>query len=768
MALHVGQFNHSAGIQGWLSVAVHTLASWRYRSSSSRDYRLDLLRGFCVFAMIVDHVGGASWLYGLTGGNRGIVSAGEGFVFLSGLIAGLVYSRKMLRHGLTSTTWALLKRARLLYMITVAMTLAFVGLAVWSDLALWVDRTSGLGADTWQDVIVGTLTLRYAYHGSDILAIYTILLAVSPVLFFLLRAGKVGWVLFGSWSLWAAYALFPGVLNIWDIQNARYFPIAAWQMLFVTGLVIGFSVVKAEQRGPIRWSVAIQAAAPWAALAAVLLTVVAWTRATNPMDILPSASFNPTGLEYERWATGIWDKVYLGPGRLVGFATIAALSYATLTLFWRPIDRAVSWLLVPLGAGSLYAYVSHLFIVVAGYNLALLGFDEPELIGRNTFAQLGLVLFVWALVQLPSTLKDTRNVIGRMFRPRGLMIPRSLAGILTAVTMLLLMGHEPVSSAPRLPDPRQVQIPPFMPPAPPQVASSVSPPVVSPGVLSPTVPGDELMIPGLTVATEGPRSLPLRGGQLWPQAFMSQSLNRLMPYYVYLPPGYESGVGRYPVLYLLHGYYGSFIEWAEVGIHQAADELIRSGQIQPMIIVMPEGEQSYYVNHGNDGPRWGDYIVSDVVKEVDRNFRTIPSAESRAIGGLSMGGTGALHLAFSHPSEFGIVGAHAPTLKWERPEDKFSFADDEYYRSVNPLVEASELDGIDNLIILLDIGDDDAGWFSLDQLHDALDERSIPNELVYLKGSHSAEYWIEHQWYYLPAYDRAFRTGQFQVVVASE
>jgi len=187
-----------------------------------------------------------------------------------------------------------------------------------------------------------------------------------------------------------------------------------------------------------------------------------------------------------------------------------------------------------------------------------------------------------------------------------------------------------------------------------------------------------------------------------------------------------------------------------------------------MIIVMPEGEQSYYVNHGADGPRWGDYIVNDVVNEIDRNYRTIPSAEARAIGGLSMGGTGALHLAFTHPTEFGIVGAHAPTLKWDRPEDKFPFADDEYYRSVNPLVEASELDGFEHMIIMLDVGDDDAGWFTVDQLYQALDERGILSELNYLDGTHSAEYWIEHQWEYLPEYDQAFRTLQLTAQAPAE
>jgi enterochelin esterase-like enzyme len=560
-------------------------------------------------------------------------------------------------------------------------------------------------------------------------------------------------------------------------------------MLFITGLVIGHSVVTAEQHGPIRWSRAVRAAAPWIAVATVLLTGVAWMRAFNPFDLLPVASFNPTGLEYERWATGIWDKVYLGPGRLIGFAAIAALAYAAVTLAWQPIDRTTGWLLLPLGGSSLYAYVTHLFFVVAGYNLAVLGFNEPELAGRNSLGQAGLVLVVWAVVQLPSALRDLREAVRQQPRLQGLMLPRSLPGIFATVMMLLLIGHEPVFSAPRPPDAGQVQVPPILPPAAqpnpalnpaplpqgnpalnpaPQVNTVVNPPVVNAGVLPPTVPGEELMVPGLTVATEGPRSLPLHGGQLWPQAFMSQSLQRLMPYYVYLPPGYEKGTGRYPVLYLLHGYYGSFIEWAEVGIHQAADELILSGQIQPMIIVMPEGEQSYYVNHGEVGPRWGDYIVTDVVKEIDRNFRTIPTAEARAIGGLSMGGTGALHLAFTHPDEFAIVGAHAPTLKWDRPEDKFDFADDEYYRSVNPLVEASELDGLENLIVLLDIGDDDAGWFTVDQLHDTLDERNVYNELTYLQGSHAAEYWIEHQWEYLPEYDRAFDMARERAAAPAE
>src|SRR5215218_9537606 len=77
------------------------LASMRFVASPlGRDPRFDLLRGYCVFAMIVDHVGGTSWLYALTGGNRGPVTAAEGFVFLSGLVLGIVSRRRVSRDGL--------------------------------------------------------------------------------------------------------------------------------------------------------------------------------------------------------------------------------------------------------------------------------------------------------------------------------------------------------------------------------------------------------------------------------------------------------------------------------------------------------------------------------------------------------------------------------------------------------------------------------------------------------------------------------------------
>src|SRR5262249_18106995 len=65
---------------------------WRY-SGGSRDLRLDFLRGFAVLVMVADHLGGEpSWLYSITGGNKFLFSAAEGFVFISGLVMGIVYA----------------------------------------------------------------------------------------------------------------------------------------------------------------------------------------------------------------------------------------------------------------------------------------------------------------------------------------------------------------------------------------------------------------------------------------------------------------------------------------------------------------------------------------------------------------------------------------------------------------------------------------------------------------------------------------------------
>ena len=159
-------------------------------ASNRRDLRVDLLRGFCIFAMVVDHFGGDSWLYSITGGNRFYVSAAEGFIFISGFIMGQAYRAKRDRSGLPSAMAEALRRARTLYLATVALTLLFSVLYLYTDIVLWTGRDFGLGIDSLQEIAVAALTLHYTYHGTDILAMYTLLLAVAPIILLLLSVGE--------------------------------------------------------------------------------------------------------------------------------------------------------------------------------------------------------------------------------------------------------------------------------------------------------------------------------------------------------------------------------------------------------------------------------------------------------------------------------------------------------------------------------------------------------------------------------------------------
>src|SRR6266702_6763866 len=170
--------------------------------SSRRDLRVDLLCGFCIFAMVVDHFGGDSWLYAVTGGNRFYVSAAEGFIFISGFIMGQAYRAKRYRSGLPAAMREALKRARTLYVATVALTLIFSALFLYTDIALWTGRDFGLGIDTWQEITVAAFTLHYTYHGTDILAMYTLLLLFAPLVLLMLSIGEWYMVLVPSWLLW--------------------------------------------------------------------------------------------------------------------------------------------------------------------------------------------------------------------------------------------------------------------------------------------------------------------------------------------------------------------------------------------------------------------------------------------------------------------------------------------------------------------------------------------------------------------------------------
>lgn len=129
---------------------------------------------------------------------------------------------------------------------------------------------------------------------------------------------------------------------------------------------------------------------------------------------------------------------------------------------------------------------------------------------------------------------------------------------------------------------------------------------------------------------------------------------------VYLPPGYQtSTTKRFPVLYFLHGYSAEnqVMERGEQ-FQGLMNKLIATGTVREMIVVVPNGRNSYYgsfYTNSSVGGNWEDFISRDLVSYVDSKYRTIPQAASRGIAGHSMGGYGSLVMGMKHPDIFGAV-----------------------------------------------------------------------------------------------------------------
>jgi S-formylglutathione hydrolase FrmB len=143
--------------------------------------------------------------------------------------------------------------------------------------------------------------------------------------------------------------------------------------------------------------------------------------------------------------------------------------------------------------------------------------------------------------------------------------------------------------------------------------------------------------------------------------FDAPSVDREMASNVLLPAGYEDSDQRYPVLYLLHGRGGNENYWVDL-------DVVEKAAPYDMILVMVSAKPSWYVNWAESGEGqkndWEDYVTKDLIGYVDAHYHTEASREWRVICGKSMGGYGALMLAFKHPNLFASTCSLAGGLRF--------------------------------------------------------------------------------------------------------
>jgi len=361
--------------------------SYNRNKGGGRDTRLDLLRGFCLFVMAIDHIGvfgPDSWLYVLTGKGEFFISAAEGFVFISGLVMGIVYCKVIAKEGLGKATAKIFSRVVKIYWLTVGLTLFFTALATYTDLKLWAERDWITIKDPIE-LVIASLTLHNAYHGSSIMVMYVLFLGLAPLVFYMLSQGKVWMVVGISWLIWLGNLYYPDQFSIPFQSN---FPFAAWQTLFVTGLVIGYYREQLANLLKPGWRLVYCAVVSSVAVLFLALFIIDKT-GTAQQTFLNEVDYKPLLADMS-------DKGKLPLPRIFGVFLYFQAFYLLVTWLWLPLQKAIGWFLIPIGEAGLYVFSLHLVLIVLIYNIP--GFLNLPYVYYG-LAELAAVTLLWVAVK---------------------------------------------------------------------------------------------------------------------------------------------------------------------------------------------------------------------------------------------------------------------------------------------------------------------------------------------------------------------------------
>ena len=244
-----------------------------------------------------------------------------------------------------------------------------------------------------------------------------------------------------------------------------------------------------------------------------------------------------------------------------------------------------------------------------------------------------------------------------------------------------------------------------------------------------------------------------------PSAAMHKTLSAV----IVLPDAYQNSDRHFPVVYLLHGWSGSYKDWpAHIDLRPLAD---RYG----FILVCPDGGyDSWYLDSPVDSTnRYETHIIKEVIPFVDARYRTVQEKTGRAITGLSMGGHGALYLALRHPQLFFAASSMSGGVdltfwpqkwgkaKWLGPFQKFP---DRWKK--NSVVNMIRAFKTGRLAIMIDCGVDDFFINSNRTLHKKLINAKVPHDYVERPGKHSWAYWTNALEYHLLFFRKQLENAQ--------
>jgi S-formylglutathione hydrolase FrmB len=280
-----------------------------------------------------------------------------------------------------------------------------------------------------------------------------------------------------------------------------------------------------------------------------------------------------------------------------------------------------------------------------------------------------------------------------------------------------------------------------------------------------------------------PSALHAATGRVECNSLPSKFMHRAVPYCVMLPPAFDADKTRhFPILYLLHGLGDNEQFFIHSGEWNLVEDMREKGELKDFLIATPDGGTSFYINAKDGKERYEDFLVQEFFPFIEKRYRVSPGRANRAISGISMGGYGALHLAFRHPQLFSAVSAHSAALIEKLPAFLGDAAaqsnspnrarifggvfgsppDTAYWNQESPITLA-RIANLAGLKIYFDCGDQDDYGFDggVAALDKVLTTRHIGHEFHLYSGRHDASYFAAHLPASLEFHSRLFaRSGR--------
>jgi len=270
----------------------------------------------------------------------------------------------------------------------------------------------------------------------------------------------------------------------------------------------------------------------------------------------------------------------------------------------------------------------------------------------------------------------------------------------------------------------------------------------------------------------------------------SRILGEPVRYCAFLPSNYDATAARgnspakdlprYPVLYDLHGLGDNEQSLINTGAWNVIQDLRAQHQISEFLIVTPDGGRSFYINSRDRRVRYSDFFMEEFIPAIERKYRVRPGRAARAMTGMSMGGYGALRMAFAYPQLFCAVSAHSAALVEQPPRASNAGAegsplaglagalfgspiDPAFWNANSPFdLARSNAAEISRLKIYFDCGSEDS--YGFDQgardLHAELDKLRVKHEFQIYPGGHNVEYFLAHIPAAMQFHSRAFQEAR--------